>query len=55
MKLKTLLLTAMFSLSMSNFSIAKEVQIDKVAAIVNDGVVLQSEIDTIINRVKSQR
>ena len=54
MKLKTLLLTAMFSLSMSNFSIAKEVQIDKVAAIVNDGVVLQSEIDTIINRVKSR-
>lgn len=54
MKLKTLLLTAMFSLSMSNFSVAKEVQIDKVAAIVNDGVVLQSEIDTIINRVKSR-
>ncbi|MBE0365302.1 peptidyl-prolyl cis-trans isomerase SurA [Pseudoalteromonas ulvae UL12] len=54
MKLKTLLLTAMFSLSMSNLSVAKEVQIDKVAAIVNDGVVLQSEIDTIINRVKSR-
>ena len=44
----------MFSLSMSNLSVAKEVQIDKVAAIVNDGVVLQSEIDTIINRVKSR-
>ncbi|MDP4983529.1 peptidylprolyl isomerase SurA [Pseudoalteromonas tunicata] len=54
MKLKTLVFTVLCTLGLNLPAVAKEVQIDKVVATVNEGVVLQSEIDTIINRVKSR-
>ncbi len=49
-----LIVAGLASAVLPNVSIAKEVQLDKVVAIVNTGVVLESEIQNLINQVKSQ-
>lgn len=58
MKLKTLLVSTVFGIGLnfglSSNLVAKEVELDKVIAIVNSGVILESEVNTIINRVKSR-
>jgi peptidyl-prolyl cis-trans isomerase SurA len=54
MNLKKLLTSAIISLSLCHSAIAAPVEIDKVIGIVNQGVILQSEVDTIINRVKEK-
>ncbi|MBQ4832886.1 peptidylprolyl isomerase SurA [Pseudoalteromonas sp. MMG010] len=54
MNLKKILTSTVLSLSLYNVAIAAPVEIDKVIGVVNQGVILQSEVDTIINRVKSQ-
>ncbi|SFB80275.1 peptidylprolyl isomerase SurA [Pseudoalteromonas denitrificans] len=58
MKLKKLIIGTVLGLSLnlglSNHIIAKEVELDKVIAIVNSGVILESEVNSIINRVKSR-
>jgi len=54
MNLKKLLITATLTLSLCQSVLAKPVEIDKVVGIVNQGVILQSEVDTIVNRVKAQ-
>ncbi|PAJ74878.1 peptidylprolyl isomerase SurA [Pseudoalteromonas sp. NBT06-2] len=58
MKLKTLLVSTVFgiglNLGLNSNLIAKEVELDKVIAIVNSGVILESEVNTIINRVKNR-
>ncbi|WP_404341068.1 peptidylprolyl isomerase SurA [Pseudoalteromonas mariniglutinosa] len=54
MNLKKLLISALLTLGLSQHAFAKPVEIDKVVGIVNQGVILQSEVDIIINRVKAQ-
>ncbi|MBH0002737.1 peptidylprolyl isomerase SurA [Pseudoalteromonas sp. SWYJZ12] len=54
MNLKKLLTSAVLSVSLCQSAIAAPVEIDKVIGIVNEGVILKSEVDTIINRVKKQ-
>ncbi|GAA61054.1 peptidyl-prolyl cis-trans isomerase SurA [Pseudoalteromonas sp. BSi20652] len=54
MNLKKLLTSAVLSASLCQSAIAAPVEIDKVIGIVNQGVILKSEVDTIINRVKKQ-
>ncbi|TMO60950.1 peptidylprolyl isomerase SurA [Pseudoalteromonas aurantia] len=54
MNFKKLLLAALLGLSVSQVVHAERVQIDKIVATVNEGVVLQSEVEQIINRVKEQ-
>ncbi|MFY8300355.1 peptidylprolyl isomerase SurA [Pseudoalteromonas sp. SS15] len=54
MNLKTLLIAALMGLGFSQAALADRVQLDKVVATVNDGVVLQSEVNKVISRVKQQ-
>ena len=54
MNLKKLLTSAVLSVSLCQSAIAAPVEIDKVIGVVNEGVILKSEVDTIINRVKKQ-
>ncbi|MBB1416551.1 peptidylprolyl isomerase SurA [Pseudoalteromonas sp. SG43-7] len=54
MNLKKLLASAFLTLGLYQSAFAAPVEIDKVVGIVNQGVILQSEVDTIVNRVKTQ-
>ncbi|QPB84059.1 peptidylprolyl isomerase SurA [Pseudoalteromonas rubra] len=54
MNLKKLLLVPILSMTLAQPVWAERVQLDKVVATVNDGVVLKSEVDKILNRVKEQ-
>ena len=54
MNLKKLLTSAVLSASLCQSAMAAPVEIDKVIGVVNQGVILESEVDTIINRVKKQ-
>lgn len=54
MKNKLKLISYAFLLCTSTISYAQEVVVDKVAAIVNTGVVLESEVNDLINTVKAQ-
>ncbi|KPH62722.1 peptidylprolyl isomerase [Pseudoalteromonas porphyrae] len=54
MNLNKLLASALLGLSLSHSVFAAPVEIDKVVGIVNQGVILKSEVDTIVNRVKLQ-
>ena len=54
MNLKKLLTSAVLSVSLCQSAVAVPVEIDKVVGVVNEGVILKSEVDTIINRVKKQ-
>ncbi|KTF12418.1 peptidylprolyl isomerase [Pseudoalteromonas sp. H105] len=54
MNLKKLLASALLGFGLCQNVIAAPVEIDKVVGIVNQGVILQSEVDTIVNRVKMQ-
>ena len=54
MNLKKFLIVTLMGLGFSQNALAERVQLDKVVATVNDGVVLQSEVDKIISRVKQQ-
>ncbi|KZN50685.1 peptidylprolyl isomerase SurA [Pseudoalteromonas luteoviolacea] len=54
MNFKKLLLIPVLSVALCQPAFAERIQIDKVVATVNDGVVLQSEVDQIVNRVKEQ-
>ncbi|MCF6440212.1 peptidylprolyl isomerase SurA [Pseudoalteromonas luteoviolacea] len=54
MNFKKLLLIPVLSVALCKPAFAERIQIDKVVATVNEGVVLQSEVDQIINRVKEQ-
>lgn len=54
MNLKKLLIAALMGLGFSQAALAERVQLDKVVATVNDGVVLQSEVNKVISRVKQQ-
>lgn len=54
MKLKKLLFIAFMGCGLSLQAQAERIQLDKVVATVNDGVILQSEVNKIITRVKKQ-
>ncbi|BBN80815.1 chaperone SurA [Pseudoalteromonas sp. A25] len=54
MNFKKLLWVALLGLSIHQNAFAERMLIDKVVATVNDGVILQSEVDQIITRVKEQ-
>jgi len=54
MNLKKLLTSAVLSVSLCQSAMAAPVEIDKVIGVVNQGVILKSEVDTIIDRVKKQ-
>ena len=54
MNLKKLLTSAVLSASLCQSAMAAPVEIDKVIGVVNQGVILKSEVDTIIDRVKKQ-
>jgi len=54
MNLKKLLTSAILSVSLCQSAMAAPVEIDKVIGVVNQGVILKSEVDTIIDRVKKQ-
>jgi peptidyl-prolyl cis-trans isomerase SurA len=54
MNFKKLLLAALIGLGLNQNALAERVEVDKVVAVVNDGVVLQSEVEQIISRVKEQ-
>ena len=54
MNFKKLLIAALMGLGFSQAALAERVQLDKVVATVNDGVVLQSEVNKVISRVKQQ-
>jgi peptidyl-prolyl cis-trans isomerase SurA len=45
---------AIATLSVSSLSLAKEVELDRVAVIVNTGVILESEVTELINNIKQQ-
>ena len=52
--LKLLLLSSVFILSSYEQSIAAEVELDRVAAVVNSGVVLESEVKDLITSITLQ-
>lgn len=54
MTLKKLLVSTVLSISLCQSALAAPVEIDKVIGVVNQGVILNSEVDTIVNRVKKQ-
>ena len=54
MNLKKLLTSAVLTFSLCQSAFAAPVEIDKVIGIVNQGVILKSEVDTIVDRVKKQ-
>ncbi|WP_419147725.1 peptidylprolyl isomerase SurA [Pseudoalteromonas 'SMAR'] len=54
MNLKKLLLAASLSVSLLSPAHAERVKLDSVVATVNEGVILESEVEQIINRVKEQ-
>ncbi|GEB72306.1 peptidyl-prolyl cis-trans isomerase SurA [Pseudoalteromonas carrageenovora] len=54
MNLTKLLTSAILSVSLCQSAMAAPVEIDKVIGVVNQGVILKSEVDTIIDRVKKQ-
>lgn len=54
MTITRFLTTSLLALGLSQNALAKPVEIDKVIGTVNEGVILQSEVDAIINRVKTQ-
>lgn len=54
MTLKKLLISAVLSISLCQSAMAEPVEIDKVIGVVNQGVILESEVDTIVERVKKQ-
>ncbi|WMS91314.1 peptidylprolyl isomerase SurA [Pseudoalteromonas sp. HL-AS1] len=54
MNLKKLLTSAVLSASLCQSVMTAPVEIDKVIGVVNQGVILKSEVDTIIDRVKKQ-
>ena len=51
---KLILLSSMFILSTPEQSLAAEVELDRVAAVVNSGVVLESEVKDLINSITLQ-
>ena len=51
---KLILLSSMFILSAPKQSLAAEVELDRVAAVVNSGVVLESEVKDLINSITLQ-
>ena len=54
MNFKKLLIITLLGIGFSQSAMAQRIQLDKVVATVNDGVVLQSEVDKVISRVKQQ-
>lgn len=52
--LKLLLLSSVMMLNSTQNVIAEEVELDRVAAVVNDGVVLESEVNDLINSITLQ-
>jgi len=54
MKFRRFLATTLFALGLSQGVQAQEQLIDQVVGIVNEGVILESEVDAIVNRVKAQ-
>lgn len=54
MNLKKILISTALSISLCQNAFAAPVEIDRVIGIVNQGVILKSEVDTIVNRVKKQ-
>jgi len=54
MTLKKLLVSTVLSISLCQNAFAEPVEIDKVVGIVNQGVILQSEVNSIVDRVKKQ-
>ncbi|MBQ4849144.1 peptidylprolyl isomerase SurA [Pseudoalteromonas sp. MMG012] len=54
MNFKKLLLVTLLGISISHTTLAQRVQMDKIVATVNEGVILQSEVNQIIARVKEQ-
>ena len=54
MTLKKLLVSTVLSISLCQGAFAEPVEIDKVVGIVNQGVILQSEVNSIVDRVKKQ-
>ena len=54
MTLKKLLVSTVLSISLCQNTFAEPVEIDKVVGIVNQGVILQSEVNSIVDRVKKQ-
>jgi len=52
--LKTLILTSLFSVGVQIKVQAEEEQLDKVAAVVNSGVVLESEVQDLLKNIKTQ-
>ncbi len=52
--LNTLLLTSVLYAGLQTVAHAEEKQIDKVAAIVNGGVVLESEVQDLLSNIKKQ-
>ena len=52
--LKKLLTSAVLTFSLCQSAFAAPVEIDKVIGIVHQGVILKSEVDTIVDRVKKQ-
>ncbi|KTF10719.1 peptidylprolyl isomerase SurA [Pseudoalteromonas sp. 10-33] len=54
MTLKKLLVSTVLSISLCQGAFAEPVEIDKVVGVVNQGVILQSEVNSIVDRVKKQ-
>jgi len=54
MTLKKLLVSTVLSISLCQNAFAEPVEIDKVVGVVNQGVILQSEVNSIVDRVKKQ-
>ncbi len=54
MRLKQLVAASVLAFGLCQSAMAEPVEIDKVVGIVNEGVILQSEVNTIVNRVKVQ-
>jgi peptidyl-prolyl cis-trans isomerase SurA len=52
MNLKKLVLSTCLCLGLSNTAFAERVELDKVVATVNNGVILKSEVDVLVTRVK---
>lgn len=52
MNLKKLVLSTCLCLGLSNAAFAERVELDKVVATVNNGVILKSEVDVLVTRVK---
>ena len=54
MNFKKLLTSTVLSITLCQSALAAPIEIDKVIGVINEGVILNSEVDTIVNRVKKQ-